>query len=277
MTDSSPVSRKLFGGLIDYAGVFPPADLGLAEALRLYRRAADGTHGWMLGPCLVTAGHLGRLPPGRTAPFLAVVLDHPARQVGARRDIRWIETPVSAEAAGEQVRSAAAKSPVVYAESPDPAHPAYLGTLAALRGEGLDARAKIRTGGSGPRSFPSVERLARFIESALALGVPFKATAGLHHPIRRPSRPDGATEHGFINLLAAVRAALAGDGDAARGALRESDPGRFDPHSAVWRGVGRGIDPGAVRRVFRSFGSCSFDGPARRLHRLGAPAGGAGR
>ena len=32
-------------------------------------------------------------------------------------------------------------------------------------------------------------------------GVPFKATAGLHHPVRR------GEEHGFLNLLAATTAA----------------------------------------------------------------------
>ena len=162
---------------------------------------------------------------------------------------------------------------MVYAESRDPTDPAYLEELAALRRRGLDARAKIRTGGASPRSFPPVERVARFIESALAREVPFKATAGLHHPLRRPSEVRGATEHGFINLLAAVRAGLAGDAGAVRHALAETDHRRFDLPAAAWRGVGEDISPQAVRRAFRSFGSCSFHEPARRIARLVGEAG----
>lgn len=272
MTGPSPASRKLFGGLIDYAGMFPPARLDPAEALGRYRRAASGRYGWMLGPFLVGAGRLSRLPPGSAAFPLAVVLDGPGGRIAGPRGIRWTETLVDPGAVGEQVRWAAERSPVVYAESREPTDLAHLEELAALRSGGLDARAKIRTGGASPRSFPPVERMARFIEAALAREVPFKATAGLHHPIRRPSEVRGATEHGFVNLLAAVRAGLAGDAAAVRSALAETDHRRFDLPTAVWRGVGEDLAPQAVRRAFRSFGSCSFHEPAGRLARLGGLA-----
>ena len=45
--------------------------------------------------------------------------------------------------------------------------------------------AKVRTGGVTPDAFPSARRRsARFIARCAELSVPFKATAGLHHPLR---------------------------------------------------------------------------------------------
>ena len=70
--------------------------------------------------------------------------------------------------------------------------PAAIGAVAAIGG-----RVKLRCGGA---SIPSAEQVALVIASCREAGVPFKATAGLHHPVRR------GAEHGFLNLLAATTA-----------------------------------------------------------------------
>ena len=44
--------------------------------------------------------------------------------------------------------------------------------------------AKVRTGGITPDRFPSARDVARVISGCQARRVPFKATAGLHHPVR---------------------------------------------------------------------------------------------
>ena len=59
----------------------------------------------------------------------------------------------------------------------------------------LGLRAKVRCGGS---VLPSVPALAEFVQACRRLEVPFKATAGLHHPVR------SGDDHGFLNLLAAA-------------------------------------------------------------------------
>ncbi len=77
----------------------------------------------------------------------------------------------------------------------------------------IHTRAKIRTGGLTADAFPSSETLAEFITACAKHNVAFKATAGLHHPIRcvkpltyEPGAPKG-TMHGFLNLFLTAVAA----------------------------------------------------------------------
>ena len=56
---TSPALRSLLSGLIDYAGLFPPAGLGMAEAVRNYDTYVRGEHAWMLGRFVLSAGQIG--------------------------------------------------------------------------------------------------------------------------------------------------------------------------------------------------------------------------
>src|SRR5712692_7899442 len=53
--------RALLSGLIDYAGLFPPAQLSLQDAVSNFVRYARGPHAWMLGKFVVPAAQLGEL------------------------------------------------------------------------------------------------------------------------------------------------------------------------------------------------------------------------
>ena len=53
--------RALLSGLIDYAGLFPPALLGMADAVAEYRDARASAHGWVLGMFLCPASRLEEL------------------------------------------------------------------------------------------------------------------------------------------------------------------------------------------------------------------------
>ena len=77
-------------------------------------------------------------------------------------------------------------------------------------------------------------------------GVRFKATAGLHHAIRR------GEEHGFLNLMAAVTAPR----DRLAEVLAEEDPASLE------------LDE-ASRDLFAGFGSCSWREPVEDLKELG--------
>ncbi len=108
--------------------------------------------------------------------------------------------------------------------------------------------------------------LAAFLHRAAAAGVPFKATAGLHHPL--PSPP----MHGFVNLFLAAALAWHGGSEAdALFTLRETSF-HFDSHAAWGAGAYRltAKQIRAARSGFAiSFGSCSFEEPVADLKELG--------
>ncbi len=141
------------------------------------------------------------------------------------------------------------------------------------------AFAKVRTGGLTPDAIPSSADVAGFLCRAAQLRMPFKATAGLHHPLRS-QRPltyaldsPRAAMHGFLNVFLA--AAFAWDG-LERAALqdileeREATAFRFSQREVEWQG--RRLSSAQVRAARRdfahSFGSCSFEEPVTELREL---------
>jgi hypothetical protein len=158
-------------------------------------------------------------------------------------------------------------------ESTDPR-----GFIAALAGAG--AAAKIRTGGVVPEAIPSVEQVAAFIHACHAADVPFKATAGLHHPIRaeypltyEPAAPR-AVMHGFLNIF--VAAVLVREAELeiehTIEILREITPAgfRFTDAGIAFRDTPvPTIEIARTREAFAlSFGSCSFDEPVDDLRKM---------
>lgn len=251
--------HALLEGLVDYAGLFPPAALSMEQAVRNYARYRESEHAWMLGRFVVTLDRVAEVPDE----FPLTVLSPP----GAVSDVRAtvVETRATTEAEVGQI-AALAGGRTVYVEIADRA------LLPAIAAHGL--RAKIRTGGITPDAFPPIGNVAEFLRACRAAGVAFKATAGLHHPLRcvRPLtyEPDGPTGmmHGFLNLFLA--AALLDHADAI---LEEEDANAFtfDDTGASWRD--HRVSTEALlemRRTFAtSFGSCSFEEPIADLQALG--------
>ncbi len=137
--------------------------------------------------------------------------------------------------------------------------------------------AKIRTGGIAPDAIPSIESVASFITGCAEGRLSFKATAGLHHPIRSMHRlsyePDAcsAMMHGFVNVFLAAAFAWHGNREI-QSILAETDASafRFDDR-AHWRDLSLSSEEIAdSRRKFaHSFGSCSFEEPIEDLQVLG--------
>ena len=227
------------GGLIDHAALFPPASMSLADALAEDARVRAGAESVLARRFVVPASRLPEL--GAAELPLSVVLDTP--YAGGDPRVEAVEAPPGADL--DAIGGLAGE---VYAELP-----ADLDRLAAL---GL--RAKVRCGGA---RVPSVGELAAVVHGCRERGLVFKATAGLHHAVRR----DG--EHGFLNLLAAC---VFGDEERA---LADEDPGAFalDAKSFRWRG--RRADADELARVraelWSGFGSCSIAEPYEELRSLG--------
>lgn len=235
--------RALLEHLIDYAGLFPPAALTMQDAVRNYARYRDSEHAWALGRFVVPQARASEVP--KEFPLSILGVD---------------EVKATTE------EELAAFSPGAYVEIAD------VKFLDAIQRRGL--RAKIRTGGITPDAFPAIDDVAEFLRACKAKGVAFKATAGLHHPLRcvkpltyEPNAPLG-TMHGFLNVFLA--AALLDHADAV---LAENDPWAFtfNDDAASWRGHRVSTEELiAIRRDFAtSFGSCSFEEPIEDLRALG--------
>ncbi len=144
----------------------------------------------------------------------------------------------------------------------------------------VGGRGKIRSGGVTADAFPSAAEVARFIAAADRVGIGFKATAGLHHPMRGEYRltyeDDSAqgTMHGFLNVFIAAAAARGGVSETELASLlEERHVGALGVTSGglTWNGHRLDADQLSVMRqqFARSYGSCSFSEPVEDLKALG--------
>ena len=247
----------LMDALIDYAGLFPPASLSMEQAVANYERYRRERHATYLGRFVVPVERLGEVPRNFPVSVLAKWDTMPAVDV----------VEIKATSSGDIDRIAAARGDrTVYVEVND------LALLDDIAGHGL--RAKIRTGGVTPDAFPSVETVAAFIRGCHDRGIPFKATAGLHHPMRcvkpltyEADAPTG-TMHGFLNVF--IAAAIP---EYATQILEEDNlrAFSFDDGGLWWHDLRVTSEELArIRSDFAiSFGSCSFEEPIRDLQELG--------
>ena len=304
----TPTARAAFAGLIDYAGLFPPAALPMDDALAGYAAAVASRQSWMVRRFIVPASRVSDLAAAYagSAPLpVSVILDAPNDALG------WFEATRVRLATAQEVLAANPRLQLAAIEVPLPAlrtlrdtYDGAIGQYAALASSAgvrdvpaylepfRDARwrdalpatmtvlarhrlgAKVRCGGATADAFPSPEDLAAFIRAAVAAGVPFKATAGLHHPVRRVDPATGFAMHGFLNLIAAALAARDDDpAMAIEGALGEEDARafRFGDASFGWRD--RHYDAAAIAAMreaaFVGYGSCSVDEPVTDLQTMG--------
>src|SRR5882762_1528534 len=290
--------RALLSGLIDYAGMFPPAKLSLEEAAKSFLHYMNGRHAWMLGKFVVPAAQLEELRAylagnpearGRTVSLSVLLGAEPLREAQRIREARDL--------------AVAAASPLFSIDSVElrPGSPAMVAELISILPKGLPvfcevasredlARwltalkqvgwfAKIRTGGTSREAFPSSSEVAEFLVQCKTHGVAFKATAGLHHPVRSEhpltydaNSPCGVM-HGFINVF--LGAALLECGiskDQLIAVLDHTDARHFSFSGdfAHWGRlfVNQADVAGARRHFAMSFGSCSFEEPIQDLQKL---------
>lgn len=311
-TQKTPVAvRTLLSAGIDYAGMFPPAALSLRAAVQNYAMYQAGEHAWMLGRFIIPAGRLPELAD-------AVCLQDPGSQYNVRGRIserkisqseirKWKisallgeqyqseltsivdfnaenRCPVSVDTIEmkpaladrvEEVVTAAPAGIEVFAEIP---LQASIASLEGLQSRG--ARAKVRTGGLVPAAIPSPRDLAVFLVNAAKAKIPFKATAGLHHPLRcfkaltyESNAPSGDM-HGFINLLAASALALTGASpDLLSEILADQNLSSFQLSGSGLRWKKQSLSNLQLKlareHMLLSFGSCSFEEPVHELSAMG--------
>jgi hypothetical protein len=296
-----PSVRSAFARLVDYAGLFPPAQLSLAQATGEYREARGGPHAWMLGRFIIPATTLSSSPQNGDTPF-SVILDGGSdpdtwlESVGSR-----IDSAAALRGKGVAVEALEVPLPAAFTTDGAPDEPlqrlrelmekAWLSDLPvyvefARRGEWkavveramsavmrAGCGAKLRCGGLTAEAFPSVDEVAEFLAAANAAHVPFKATAGLHHPVRHVDAASGFTMHGFLNILAAAALAPRVDGPMLQRIVAEDDPTEFHFEDATLCWGDERIELGELeacrRSAFVAYGSCSFSEPVADLTALG--------
>lgn len=262
----------LFDGLFDDAAVFPPGSLPLPDAVHAHLAHRRSAYAGLVGPLVLPASDMGALsavvsglPDASVELALTTSLPHATEAVAAAATVPAarlvaveVALPDTCRPADVVPALAGVLDTSVFVELPrDERRPGVLDALA-----GTAHRAKLRTGGVRADLYPDEAELAAGIGAAVRAGVQFKATAGLHHALRNTDPATGFEQHGFLNVLAATGAALAGADDAElAGLLAERDPLR------VARLV-RELPP-QVRTAFRSFGTCSVTDPVADLVDLG--------
>lgn len=306
MRSSDLPVRVLLADAIDYAGLFPPAQLDMAGAVSEYASYLESDDAWALGAFVVPAARLTELGAAaaqqlETLPIAAGV-DHLWRVsavFGAelQADMDRVNAFHAAYGTDEGAWWARVDAVELRATTTDAVAtamrivpdeydrfveiPATGDVDALVRAVGdANAFAKIRTGGVAADAFPSPNDVARFLRACVTHGVPFKATAGLHHPLRgeypltyAPDSMQG-TMYGFLNILLATALVRAGADDGTIvDALEERsrDVIRMEESGVMWRGHLLSLEALAAsrERSTRSFGSCSFREPLDDLAGLG--------
>jgi len=306
MNTSAPAAaaRVALERLIDYAGLFPPARLPLESALAEYDRARASAERWLLGRFILPASQLGELRAlvrGGEQREFSIIVD-------ASADPRsWFGAAAQSFEAIAKVRAAgwahvgALELPLPRLATARETYDAAIGQCAALAAQAglrdlpiyvevvrderftellpgaMDALAryrlcaKLRCGAVDPDAYPSVAEVSSFLAMACEANVAFKATAGLHHPVRHWNAGAGVTMHGFLNLLAAAAFAPRIDRDVLESIVGEEDPSAFGLDRTLrWRDWEASETDLATTRTqrFAGYGSCSFQEPVDDLRAL---------
>lgn len=289
--------RALLTEIIDYAGLFPPAQISMPEAVINYVTYRNSNYNWMLGRFVVPVARLGEflesadnfisMDSGRSWNLSVLAGEDVYQTIRQIEDFNRQNAPgvvcdaleIHASTESKIINTVNALPPnlTTYFEIPNDERLPNLISALAINNQ----RAKIRTGGTTPEAFPPVRAIIRFIRTCLAANVPFKATAGLHHPLRcykpltyESDAPEGIM-NGFLNLFLATAFARYGFKPSLLEEILEDEfeeSYEFNESGVLWRQE-HFLNNSQLARVRQqniiSFGSCSFEEPIADLQELG--------
>jgi len=269
-------------GILDYAGLYPPADLDMQSVVNNWKKYLQSEDNWMLARLIIPVSRIGEfkecakellpssdeemwqlsmlLPPVCDEQFEKSVqetIDFNVSDCGAVANVVEFRAQTTDEI--EAALDVLHDDLFPYIELPIQEDPR--GIIAAL--SGAIAGAKVRTGGMTPESYPSSRCLARFIHSCAVAGQSFKATAGMHHPCLHTNESVGVQEYGFLSVLQATASA----------SLKESSVEEVEQILLSTSLDFSSFDEKELEQVraelFNSVGSCSFDEPREDLRNMG--------
>ena len=287
--------RILLAEIVDYAGLFPPSRLPMAEAVINYAAYKNSSYNWMLGRFVVAVARLGEFTENardfvtrdedvwKLSVLAGEDIDETVRRIeNFNREFEGkaiadtLEIKVTNSLEIENLAPHIPENLDAYFELPLDENLADSVVMLAI----IKGRAKIRTGGIAPEAFPPIKQIIRFMRTCLAAGVPFKCTAGLHHPLRciKPltyeKNAPKATMNGFLNVFLAAAFLREGYKSDLINELFEDEWAEsfaFDAGGVTWRQeyfISLAQLKALRMRGAISFGSCSFDEPIADLQQI---------
>ncbi|SDH74109.1 hypothetical protein SAMN05192534_11093 [Alteribacillus persepolensis] len=243
-TDTANASvHSYLSHVIDYAGLFPPAQLPLEPAVHNYASYLSCDDSWMLGRFIIPAFRLNELYSyvslfSKEKPLTISAVGQKSEDEEKYKELLYTDLARVRTFCEDHKGVAGAE---VF-EAPLPASPPssdLLQTIAeATKKHGLDTFCevtislkqpdwenqmlktldeiaahnlkggpklgmKLRMGGVTSDAFPSPEQVAAVLAGTGERGIPVKFTAGLHHPIRMFRNEADTRMHGFLNVFTA--------------------------------------------------------------------------
>jgi hypothetical protein len=305
-TARTPLRLALGTGLFDDASMYPPARAPMEAALSLHRTTETSPWAIFQGRFLCPAGELRRLPDerallGLTGPLeVGAVIGSPAdpstpvdlTEVAAAAAAlpRWSpgvrvasveyrpvdQSPDGVTTAIDELVELALRTGMaqvavevaVAGRDPAAVRESVEAASSGRHRHGDLLCAKVRCGGLDASLVPTADELAAFVIACAQAELPFKATAGLHHALAVAGGDD--RRHGYLNLIAATAAALAGaPPDDVVACLRFDDTEALTATEDTLELGPVTLDVVSVGRTRRdgllSFGTCSFTEPLADL------------
>lgn len=306
-------TQRLFNTLIDYAGVFPPTQLPLEEAITNYANYINREDSWILGPFVFPASNLNKLDehmylfdsnrplslsalvrksknPAELIDFLAEDLQTIQKfreKYEGKVKINFLELPLPSlhldEEDVNQIVTLIKKYHVTcYCELPveNNFNKNALDSCIKMIADTNQLRTKLRTGGIKKELIPNIETVTSFIHICKKYNVSMKFTAGLHHPIRMYRDEVNTKMHGFLNVFTAGLMAFQYDleHNQIRNILSDENHRNFSFENDTFRWANLDISASDIKdlrnKFICSFGSCNFVGPINEFIELDIIEGG---
>lgn len=316
--------KSFMNGIIDYAGMFPPANLELKPAFQNYLNYISSDDEWMMDKFVCSMKSFGTIADTNTDVYKLLKNYTSERRVSfsllltggktAKEFLKSFETDLKQvnDFIGNndvEINSFEVKIPnelfdkfntnalkiffkdyrdmlnsfdkqesSVFFEPPvNDNYKFVFEKFAHTAAEIIDENRKgfkLRTGGITPELFPSTEQVSFALKTCRDNKVRFKATAGLHHPVRHYNDSVSTKMHGFLNIFGAGVLAYSN-----LLSLKEINEIIQDEHSVSfvftedkfkWNDIPADADSitNARKEFVNSFGSCSFDEPKDDLKNL---------
>lgn len=318
MSICAPSLKPFMAGLIDYAGLFPPASLSLNQAYTNFRAYLDDDDSWMLARFIIPAARLSDFSAELSSAsvdesrldFRCSVLGSAIKQSTILHDVLTTDLQsisafrnthrggpaldvfeVALHAGVEKITDLTSSLAFLLTEQKlrpffeisagadwYASAPPVLAAIRSFNEENLPpkpAGLKLRCGGVEMNAFPTTDHVAEVILACRDSGVPLKATAGLHHPIRHYNRAMGTRMHGFINVFGAGILASVHDLSFSRiqEIVEEEDANHFRFEDDVFRWRSLAATSAEIEQIratgLVSYGSCSFDEPREDMSGIG--------